>query len=175
MKTKKYIIIAVVVLLVVIGMIAIFKSINKPYRKELDNKEKTILAEKSYSNSAWGFTYNGMAIFNDGTIYEWDFRGENGDYKANNSKEHANWILENGSKIDKKVSKKELDEIEKNITNLEDNIELESNAYDAGSNSVSVWNKDNEKIVLKESGDYRGENKSENSKKLIKIINKYLD
>lgn len=174
MKNKKIIIISIIVLIIVAGAFILFKNMNKSYRNELSNSEKTILAEKSYMNFAWGFQYSGMAMFNDGTIYKWNFEGSNADYKVNNSKEHGNWILENGSKVNRKVSETDLDEIEKNIANLENNIDRKNTAYDAGSNSISVWNDDNKEVILKESGDYTGENKSDSSQNLIKIINKYL-
>ncbi len=175
MKNKSVIFIFTIFVLIVVSIIIVFINMNKTYRNELSIDKKVILAEKSYINFAWGFNYSGMAIFNDGTIYEWNFVGNRKDYDVNNLKEYENWILQNGSKVDKKVTKKDLNRIKKNIKNLENNIESENTAYDAGSSSILVWNDNKEKIILKESGDNTGENKSNVSQELIKIIDNYLD
>ena len=174
MKNKKFFLIIGVIIIVTIIVIVFCINIGKSYRDELDDKYKQIIAEKSYINFAWGFQYSGMAIFNDGTIYKWNFEGSHIDYKVNNLEEHRKWILEHGSKVGKKVSENDLQESEKIAANLENNIDLKNTAYDAGSNSISVWNADGKKITLKESGDYSGENKSNEAQRLISIISKYL-
>lgn len=174
MKNKKIIFLSIIILIIAVVLVIILNNMNKSYRKELSNSEKAILAEKAYMNFAWGFQYSGMAMFNDGSIYKWNFEGSNLDYKADTSEEHSKWILEHGSLISKKVTEDDLEEIEKNIDNVENNIEKKNTAYDAGSNYISIWNTDGKRITLKESGDYTGENKSTTSQKLISIIDKYL-
>lgn len=171
MKNKKNVFILITAFLIIIVLALIFNNINKSYRPELTNSEKTILVEKAYRNYAWGFQYRGMAIFNDGSIYEWDFEGQ---YTYNEFENYEKWILDNGYCIDKKVTEKDLEEIEKNIVVLKNNIERKHSGFDMGSKYIKVWNTHNEEITLKETGDYSGENISSYSQKIIRIINKYL-
>lgn len=172
MKNKKIIIVPFVI--VITGIFILFNNMNKSYLTELSNDEKRIVAENAYMNFAWGFQYSGMAMFNDGTIYKWNFEGSNADYKVNSTEEHAQWILEHGTRVSKKVTEDDLKVIEQNINNLYGSINSKNTAYDAGSNYITVWDSNNKQIILKESGDYTGENKSNTSQKLISIINKYL-
>ena len=53
--------------------------------------------------------------------------------------------------------------------------EATSGGHDMGANVTSIWNYDkNEKILLKETGDWNKENTSENSEKLNELIEKYM-
>jgi hypothetical protein len=172
-KNQKVIYI-IMALIIASGLYVLSTNINKSYRSELKNGEKRIIAEKAYINYASGFQYNGMAMFNDGTIYKWNFEGSNTDYNVNSTSEHIQWIIEHGNKVNKKVSEEDLNKIEQNIKNLDGTMDRKNTAFDAGTSYITVWNSNNVEITLKESGDYTGENKSNNSKKLIKIIKKYL-
>ena len=131
------------------------------------------MVEKSYINYAWKFKYSGMAIFNDGTIYKWDYSGDETSYNVYTFEDQSRWILENGELVNNKVIISDLEDIENSILNLEDSIESTNTANDAGLKRISIW-KDNKKISLKEEGDYTGENKTTSSQNIIKIITKYL-
>lgn len=174
MKNRKIIFILLFIFIIIIIFFIINNNINKTYRAEITNIEKEILAEKAYKNYAWGFQYRGKAIFDDGYIYEWDINELNYRYEANTVDEQVKWILDNGTCINKKVTLKDLEKIEENINLLEDNIKIEGYGADMGANYIVVWNRNKEKIKLKESGDNIGENKSEEAQKLIRIIDKYL-
>ena len=132
-----------------------------------------MIAEKSYRNYAWGFAYRGSAIFSDGSIYEWDV-GDNTNSTNFEVENTENWILNNATLSDKKVSQSDINKMLKNIENLEDDITYENVAFDMGSSMINVW-KDGKQITLQQEGDSEGKNTTTESKKLIKIINKYLD
>ncbi len=177
MKNKKTIIVLILVVLLIISAIFLLKKSwtksndAESYPEELDNNSKELVAVKAYMNYAWGFQYKGKAIFNDGTIYKWDYSGQGSIIK--NVEEHKNWILKNGTQMNKKVSEKDLKELEQNINNLEGTYEAVNESMDAGSNFIKIW-KDGVETKIKESGDYTGENSSKTAQQLIKIINKYL-
>lgn len=174
MKNKKVIFMLIFIFIIIlIGGIMIINK-NKLYRTELGNSEKEILVEKAYRNHAWGFQYRGKAIFNDGSIYEWEINEPHYRYEEDSIDEHVKWILDNGICINKKVTERNLEKIEENINILEDDIKVEGYGADMGSNYIVVWNTNKKKIKLKESGDNIGENKSVEAQKLIKIIDKYL-
>lgn len=169
---KKFIIIIAILVIVAISIVIVFNikgGAKKDYKEPLEDSEKILLAEKSYRNYAWGFVYTGSAIFNDGTIYEWDINDKT-NFELDEIKE---WILTNGKKSNKKVTSQDLNKIEKNLETLKDDIETENVAFDAGSSFTSVY-KDGKEITLLESGDYEGKNETKESKELIKVIDKYL-
>jgi hypothetical protein len=96
------------------------KNDNKPeYREELDNDKKEVLAISSYSNYAWSVQENKTVIFNDGTIYYWDFNGSIEDIIDLDKGNTKVFMLENGKKLDIKVTNKDLEKIEKEIKNVE--------------------------------------------------------
>ena len=150
---------------------------NEDNQEELSREDKKILLKNSYSNSAWGYVFNGKVLFNDGTIYSWNVR-ENfpgvSDYDVNTADGLKEFILDKGTKEVTKVSTKELEEIEKEISELEDKIETKEAAVDAGSHTISAWKTNGEQIKLKISGDLEGKNNTDHAKALIKIAEKYL-
>lgn len=173
---KKIIMIIAILVIIAIAVIAVFTlkgNFKKSYREPLDNDEKVLLAEKSYRNYAWGFVYRGSAIFNDGTIYEWDISDTTNSTNFEDS-DIKDWILANGKKSDKKVTSQDLARIEKNIDNLENAISTENVAMDAGAIFTCVY-KDGEQVTLIESGNFTGENETKESQALLKIIDKYLE
>lgn len=165
-----------IILLIVIIIMGFFiyklykdKQISKRNTNELNIEGKQLLIEKSYHNSAWGFRYNGMAIFNDGTIYSWDYT-DNRHFTG----ELKNLILEKGNLENKKVSAEDLEKIKEYINNIEDTLEIEYQGMDMGEEKVSVWNSSGKEIKLSVKGDGVGENKTKNAQELLKIIDKYL-
>ena len=182
---KKIFCVLAIILIIVCG-ISLYKNINnnnkeETFRKELSKEEKQILLEYSYSNYAWGYQFHGKVLFNDGTIYSWNINGNYGDAKNNRENYDVNtaeglkeFVLDNGTKEEKKVSKKELEKIENEISQLDDKIETEHAAYDAGDSIISAWKTNGEKIRLKISGDFEGQNTTDHAKTLIKIAEKYL-
>ena len=149
------------------------------YRTELDAENKKILAEKTYSNFAFGIQYTTSIIFNDGTIYTWDYSAQTYDFpfatEATSSKEYyINYILNNGKKSSKKVSTTDLETMENYIENLEDSIKIQYPGADQGTSSTSVWNSNGTEIKLRLSGDSVGKNKELNTKKILKIIDSYI-
>lgn len=138
--------------------------------------EKRILVEKSYSNYAWGYQYYGSAICSDGTIYTWDL--SNGDYQMtsyDSLEDESFELIKSASPKITKVSKKDMERLKEAINNLNGYMSRKNVAMDAGSNTITVWNYtiDNT-IVIKESGDYVGENESPEAQEIIRIVNKYL-
>lgn len=141
------------------------------YRDELSKENKEVLIVKSYSRQDWKM-YNGMAIFNDGTIYTYS-----GNHNIGSVAELKNNIFENNSKklsSYKKVTSKDLETIEEYINNIEDSIEIEDSETNQGTTTISAWNSSGKEIILSVKGDSLGENKTNNAQELLKIINKYL-
>ena len=177
---KTIVIISIIFAIAIITLISAVVLLNKnnfnngtnnllAYREELKNEEKHIIAEKSYSNAAWGISYYGTAIFNDGTIYKFDIN----DFKSGDGVPMEQLIAKYGNKQSIKVTDGDLKQIENNIITLEDKIESKNTAMDAGSNYIAVY-KNGKKITLQEKGDYTGDNKTKEAKTIKKIITKYL-
>ena len=134
-KSKKWICILGIILIIIAILVAIFIYKNKLNNNnnlnnngELNNG-KIILAEDGFRNFSWSFQYSGMAIFSDGTIYKWDVNEKTSDYKVTTREERTQWILKHGSKISTKVTKEDLEEMEILIRDLEDNLETNSKFY----------------------------------------------
>ena len=83
------------------------------------------------------------------------------------------YILDDSAKLIGKVTKSELKKIKEYMKNVNNTnyTETISGGNDMGSNIISVWNYDeNEKIILKETGDWNKENTDENAKKIIDLV-----
>lgn len=176
---KNIIIISVIILSMILGGVIGYMIINNSpnnYRPELNMENKKILAVMSYSNYAWGVTFNGKAIFNDGSIYSWNFNGtvkEFGNYDVASYDDIKSYIAKNGKKSKEKLSNNELDKMEGYIKRLNDLIDLKCMGADQGVSLIYVWSGD-KKIKLSSSGDCNGENVTYNGKRLLSLINKYL-
>ena len=171
---KKEIVLSIIILILLLIVILLYCSNkNDSYPKELSNNDKVMIVEKAFQNYAWGFQYNGAAIFNDGTIYKWDVEGNKIDYKISDYERTEDWIFENGKKINKRVTDSDLKIINENIENLSGDYEPVNKANDAGSSYIKVL-KDGKMVKIKESGDFTGENKSSSAQKIIQVISKYL-
>ena len=160
---------------IVAGVFAIIGALFCVFASSLNNNSKLLVAERAYTNWAWGFSYDGKAIFNDGTIYEWEYHNDDyADGFPETREDRGNWILKNGTPINRVVSEKDMNEIKNNIDALGSvNYEKEGGGADMGSSYISIW-KNNEEILLKESGDWRGDNTNKEAQNLIKLITKYL-
>lgn len=184
MKKKLFLLIALI--LIAITSIAIYLLSNNTsiptltqYRTELDIADKKILAEKTYSNFAWGIQYNTSLIFNDGTIYSWNYSEQTYDFpfaseETSSDEYYKNYILENGKKSIKKVSKADLELMENYIESLENSIKIKYPGADQGTSTTSVWNSNGTEIKLRLSGDAQGKNTEENAKELLEIIDNYI-
>ena len=180
MKNKKKVTIIIIVALVIaiIGILIITKP-----KEEKEYQAPAFLIVKSYSNYAWSTVFNGIAIFEDGTIYSWDYEeitdGNYNDYIGNNDISTQSgikdFILNKGTKKTEKVSDDDLNELKKYINNLNDeDVNYEENCLgaDRGETSISVY-KEDKKYTLSTSGDCEGQSKTENAKKILDIIKKY--
>lgn len=158
MKNKKKVTIIIIVALVIaiIGILIITKP-----KEEKEYQAPAFLIVKSYSNYAWSTVFNGIAIFEDGTIYSWDYEeitdGNYNDYIGNNDISTQSgikdFILNKGTKKTEKVSDDDLNELKKYINNLND--------------------EEDKKYTLSINGDCEGQSKTKNAKKILDIINKY--
>ena len=138
--------------------------------------ELKVIAMSSYSNYAWSAQYRGMAILNDGSIYSWDETDKEiiGKYKLGTIEGIQEFILKEGNKNLTKVSNNDLVKIKEYINQVENDIEVNHVGADMGTSTISVINDNNEEIKLKVSGDSIGENKTEKSKELLEILDKYF-
>ena len=148
---KRKVITYILAIIVIIGVLLCIKMGNR-------SKDSSLLVVSTYSNFAWVSQYKGSAIFSDGTIYTWDFHGE--DYKENTkdydlqSKDGLEkFILEKGTKKINSVSKSELKEMKKSINEFQDkDYNLDCHGADMGSSIVSIYQDDKE-ITIRQSGD----------------------
>lgn len=138
--------------------------------------EKVIL-ETSYINYAWGFQYNGKVICDSGNIYSFSKSDRAAYVSASTDLETLNnYILSGDTKFVGRVNDKDLKNMKEYAKTIDSNYtEAASGGNDMGANVTSIWNYDkNEKILLKETGDWNKENTSENSEKLNELIEKYM-
>ncbi len=148
------------------------KNDNKPeYREELDNDKKEVLAISSYSNYAWSVQENKTVIFNDGTIYYWDFNGSIEDIIDLDKGNTKVFMLENGKKLDIKVTNKDLEKIEKEIKNVEKREWQKCLGADQGTHGIYVV-KNGKEIAIEITGDC--ESKDKKYENIVNIIKKYV-
>lgn len=173
MKKKRVIITIIAILVMAIILFIVYKN-----KHTID--EKQIIAENSYMNLAWGFSYSGTIICNDGSVYKFSITDNNNEYidAYKDLKKLNKCILNNTTKYVCKISKNEINKIKeysKNIQN-ENYTEESSGGADMGQNSIKIWNYEtNERITLKTSGDWNGKNSSLNANELIYLIEKYTN
>ena len=169
MKNKRLIIILVVAFLI-IATISIYSLFAKK------NENAKLLVVKTYSNYAWGFQFNGKAIFDNGSIYTWN-ESDNSttkDYEIETIEGLKEYILNEADLKYKKVSKKDLKQIKEYINKIEDSIKPENAGADMGTATIFIIDENDNKIILKRTGDSVGENKKEEAQELLKIIEKYF-
>ena len=80
------------------------------------------------------------------------------------------------SKFVGRVNDKDLKTMKEYAKTIDNNYtEAAFGGNDMGANVIYIWDYDkNEKILLKETGDWNKENTSENAKKLNELIEKYM-
>lgn len=142
-----------------------------------DVSTETIILESSYINYAWGFQYNGKVICNSGNIYS-SSKSDRAAYASASADLETlnNYILSGDTKFVGRVNDKDLQAMKEYTKTIANNYtEAASGGNDMGANVISIWDYDkNEKILLKETGDWNKENTSENAKKLNELIEKYM-
>ena len=138
------------------------------------NNDAQLLVVKSYTNYAWGFQSTGSAIFDDGSILTWNNNSVVSKNNLMTNEGVKQFILNNGKLKSAKVADKDLEKIKENISKLEDKIEIEMPGADQGTTNIYIVNDNNDKIDLKYTGDWIGENQTEESKEILKIVKKYF-
>ena len=165
-KEKLTIIIIVTLIIAIIGLLIL-----SMHNDKKNNKTKDLLAIKMYLLDGWGQDYYGTAIFDDGTIYMWNYiekiDGSFDEYIEDTSTKSGmkKFILDNGIKKIRKVSKKDLNELKKYINNLtaEDVDYPQTFCDDCGEESILVYKDNKEYILSIANTDYTmGESKTEN-------------
>lgn len=172
MKNKSNILI-IFTLIVMISIVVIVSLI--PKRSDYIDTKFVIL--NTYSNYAWTTNFQGSAIYDDGTIYTWNETNKNklNEYQIGTPQGIKKYIEDEAKKSNKKVSDRDLIELKKYINSLKDNIKLQYPGADQGTNTISVITNNNIEIVLKKTGDSVGENKTQESQNIIKIVEKYFE
>ena len=161
------------VLVILFALIFIIPSLfHKEQPKELNDEEKQILVISSYSNFAWVVTMNKKVIFDDGTIYTWEYSEE--EYGIDDIYKYTDkeFMLKNGKKLDKKVNTKDLEQIKKYIKNVEETDDYKCMGADQGIYNIYVV-KNNEEILINSRGDCIKE--IEKYKPLVDLIKKYIN
>jgi len=175
MKNKKLIIILVVAFLIIVT-ISIYSLFLKKNEKTSSDENAKLLVAKTYSNYAWGFQFNGKAIFDNGSIYTWNESDNSStkDYEIETIEGLKEYILNEADLKNKKVSKKDLKQIKEYISKIEDSIKPENAGADMGTETIFIIDENDNKIILKRTGDSVGENKKEEAQEILKIIEKYF-
>lgn len=140
------------------------------------NSEKKILFQRVYENHAWGKNYSAIAIFDDGTMYTWNYEKNNENVNLNDihTREGLEKILlDNGKYEGNVISKENVEKLKEYIEKLEDSIEVKHLGADQGTTTISVWKANDKKIDLIVEGDGIGENKTDNSQEILKIVGFY--
>ena len=172
MKKKKALIIGIV-LIIAVSLAIYYKLSNKNYIP----KSNKMLAAKYYENYAWGYSFGGMAIFDDGTIYTWS-NSENNDEKISKKNHYeslTSYIQKYADKSDVVVSEKDLKKLRDLITKIDDNstkYERVNFMADYGEIFTCVY-KDNQDYLIEEYGDWSGVSSDINALKIIEIIDYY--
>ena len=171
----KLLILISIVIAITCTLLLLNNNNSKSKARQNISKSPDLLAINSYSNYAWGYSFSGTAIFSDGSIYTWKENDSSDveNYDLQTTKGLEEYILKEGKLKNKKVSDKDLKEIKKHINKVDDDINIKHPGADIGTYSITIINKNNKQITLKCSGDSTGENQTENSQKLLKIIEKY--
>lgn len=135
--------------------------------------ERKVLVEFSYSNAAWGFTYNGVVICENGEVYDFSF-DKPSNVKYNNLDTISEDILNHKTVQRKSVSMEDLKKIKDLLITIEDDCTSNFVAMDAGQNTIKLYNyNDNKTIVLKSRGDVEINNNSNNAEELLYLLAKY--
>ena len=171
MKKFYWILITIIVTLVLV-YVSFYYFISKS-----EVSTETIFLESSSINYAWGFQYNGKVICDSGNIYSFSKSDKAAYASASTDLETLNnYILSGDTKFVGRVNDKDLKTMKEYAKTIDNNYtEATSGGNDMGANVISIWDYDkNEKILLKETGDWNKENTSENAKKLNELIEKYM-
>lgn len=175
-KFKILTLIGIIVIGIIIGITIYYNATSKA--------NKSLLIVSSYSNFAWAPSFSGTAIFDDGTIYSWEFNGSTyEDYKKyigfsniETKKGLEKFIIKKGTMKLKTVSQEDLKHIKDYINNLNiENISYKTDCHgaDMGTSYTSIYKNDVE-YKLREHGDCDGESKNNNVQDLLNLISKYM-
>ena len=140
-------------------------------------ENKDLISISSYFNGAGTVKFSGSALFSDGSIYTWNFSGDEftkGGYNLNTLEGVTNYILDRADESKNVVSESDLNTIKEYINNLtEEELEFKEDCRDTynGTNTIEIV-KDKEIIAISETGDCNGSASSENAQELITILNK---
>lgn len=177
-KVKRFFLLFFAAAAVCAAAYSLYAKPNATENKSVSQTGTKIIAEKSYVTFAWGFQYTGEVICSDGNIYGFDHSYAAPDCPETlTSLENASeYVLSDAQISGKRVSNADMARINELIASLEDKNESRHNGYDAGANSVIVYDyARGEKITLASEGGWIIENSTKNSKELQKIINRYLN
>lgn len=142
-----------------------------------------VIVSDSYSNFAWGFSYNGTLITDTGKIckvrldddQQFSFRNAN----EAGLEEFSEFLLDNAT-CHGKVSDNDLARLQELVGRIHERklVEPDSGIYfrtfDAGTTCINAWNyADGHSYSVKCSGDLVGENPGDGAQELIQLVWKY--
>lgn len=170
---KMYWIFVAVAVVIVIGVFVAIK-VNSGQNKTDGN----IILESSYINYAWGFQYNGTVICDNGNMYSFK-KMDRKEYEnvCENLNDLQNYILSGDAEFVNKVTNQDLKQMKTYMESINDAeyTEVASGGNDMGAQIIYLWKQDkNERILLRETGDWNRENTNENTKALIELVEKYI-
>ena len=168
--------IIIAIILIIIGVVIGYRNTN--------NTNKSLLVVRTYAKYTSSSRFDGTAIFDDGSVYSWNFKGstdkEYKKYIDNNNidtkKGLEKFILKRGKKRSNKVPSNELEEIKRivnSLTEKDTNYEVGCSATQSGNFSTVAF-KDTTRYEIKVSGACDGTSKTTNSSRILAIANKYL-
>lgn len=142
-----------------------------------------VIASDSYSNFAWGFSYNGTLITDTGKIckvrLDDDQQSNFRDANEAGLEEFSDFLLDNAT-CHGKVSGNDLARLQELVGRIHERklVEPDSGVYiqtfDAGTTCINAWNyADGHSYSVKCSGDLVGENPDDDAQELIQLVWKY--
>ncbi len=136
---------------------------------------ENILIEKSYSNWAWRFIYEGYIVYGDGNIYS--FSTNDKDTYQEITQNMDLYISQHGILEDQQIAADDLQKMLTYIGYIDPSKQSDkiTGGYDMGQESIFIYEPaDQSRILLKESGDVRSHNTSDYAPELIELIEKYF-
>lgn len=145
---------------------------------------KSPLVVDLYDNHAWDSSMSGTAIFDDGTLYTWNYNeSQDGafndyikDYDINTLDGLKEFILDKGSRSDVIIPNSKLDYLKTGISHLEDDIDYiySCPGADMGQHTLSI-NKNGNLVAIGQYGDCVGYSTSQSVVYLISTIGDFID
>lgn len=139
-------------------------------------KNKRILVEKHYINYAYSFEHRGLVICTDGTMYNYEYGGQEELPERPFEKivEASDEILAHVTTFEGRIPKDEIDRLTELLTTISADYTYSNVEMSKGEDTIIYYNYEkNEIVTLKSGGDNIVKNNSKNTEKILTILEDY--